>query len=129
MLRKLIQRLAPSRDSAFIAADRLIAEGRKAEERGDLREACGRYREAVALAPGHPATHLNLGAGLEVAGGADGGVEYYTSVRPRADGSPHTRSSRSTRRARPRTTPSAVFPSCVLRPREPSPISGQRSSG
>ena len=80
MLRKLIQRLAPSRDSAFIAADRLIAEGRKAEERGDLREACGRYREAVALAPGHPATHLNLGAGLEVAGDADGALKSYETL-------------------------------------------------
>jgi len=51
-------------------ADRLIAEGNSAEDRGNLQEACAKYREAVAAAPAYARAHLNLGIGLEASGQA-----------------------------------------------------------
>lgn len=51
-------------------ADALIAEGNKAEDSGSIREACERYREAVAAAPAYARAHLNLGIGLEASGQA-----------------------------------------------------------
>jgi protein O-GlcNAc transferase len=87
MLRNLLKRLVPlasarvrSEDPAVEKADRLIAQGRRAEDAGSLSEACDRYREAVALAPQHAAAHLNLGVGLEVAGDADGALKCYEAV-------------------------------------------------
>ncbi|MGH9577507.1 MAG: tetratricopeptide repeat protein, partial [Terriglobales bacterium] len=62
------------------AADRLISQGREAEDAGNLSEACDRYREAVALAPRYPAAHLNLGVGLEAAGDADAALKCYEAV-------------------------------------------------
>ena len=62
------------------AADRLIAEGNRAEREGRLGEACERYREAVQTAPGYAAAHLNLGVGLEAAGDDKGAVRSYEAA-------------------------------------------------
>jgi len=59
------------------AADRLIAEGNRAENDGRLREACALYRKAVDAAPGYAKAHLNLGIGLEAVGDADGAFRSY----------------------------------------------------
>lgn len=87
MLSKLLKRLVPINalparpaDPAIQAADRLIAEGRKAEDGGSVQEACERFREAVAIAPQYPAAHLNLGVGLEAAGDTDGALVCYEAV-------------------------------------------------
>lgn len=88
MLRKLLSRLAStgrtpetaSSRVAIEAADRLIAEGSRAEHAGDFATACARYREAVTLAPRYPAAHLNLGVGLEAAGDTDGAFKCYEAV-------------------------------------------------
>jgi protein O-GlcNAc transferase len=83
MLRGLFRRLAGSdrgRASELEAAERLIAEARKAEGEGRLQEACVLYREAVAAAPRYAAAHLNLGVGLEAAGDRDGAAESYRTV-------------------------------------------------
>jgi len=87
MLRKLLKRLIPfdsgparAEGPAIAAADRLIAEGREAENRGRVQEACERYRKAVALAPQYPAAHLNLGVGLEAGGDTDGALKCYEAV-------------------------------------------------
>lgn len=71
---------ARAEGSPIEAADRLIAEGREAENGGRVQEACDRYREAVALAPQHAAGHLNLGVGLEAAGDSDGALKCYEAV-------------------------------------------------
>ena len=57
------------------AADRLIAAGNRAEDEGRLAEACARYREAVAAAPGYAKSHLNLGIGLEALGRREDALE------------------------------------------------------
>lgn len=90
MLRKLLSRSAffgrvPTLDAGAVSsaegeADRLIAEGDRAEAAGDLHEACKRYRGAVRAAPGYAKAHLNLGVGLEAIGDADGAVESYEVV-------------------------------------------------
>jgi protein O-GlcNAc transferase len=92
VLRKLLSRLGSTGaapDNAGQAADRLIAEGRIAEDAGKLQEACERYRAAVALAPHYPAAHLNLGVGLEAAGDADGAVQSYETVLALDPGNAH----------------------------------------
>jgi len=61
-------------------ADRLIAEGNRAEEAGRAEEACGRYREAVRAAPGYARAHLNLGIGLEAAGAAEAAISSYEAA-------------------------------------------------
>jgi predicted O-linked N-acetylglucosamine transferase (SPINDLY family) len=61
-------------------ADTLIAEGNRAEDSGGLREACERYREAVAAAPGYARAHLNLGIGLEASGDADGAIKSFEAA-------------------------------------------------
>jgi predicted O-linked N-acetylglucosamine transferase (SPINDLY family) len=58
-------------------ANALIAEGNRAEDSGGLREACERYREAVAAAPGYARAHLNLGIGLEASGDAEGAIKSF----------------------------------------------------
>jgi protein O-GlcNAc transferase len=63
-----------------VAADDLIAQGRRAEEAGRVEEAHERYRAAVARAPRYPAAHLNLGVGQETAGDANGAAESYRTV-------------------------------------------------
>src|SRR6185503_7445274 len=88
MLRDLLRRLLPLdpaharpvRAAEIVAADRLIAEARSAEDARDLGQACQRYREAVALAPRYPAAHLNLGVGLEAAGDDDSALRSYETV-------------------------------------------------
>jgi predicted O-linked N-acetylglucosamine transferase (SPINDLY family) len=62
------------------AADRLIAEGNRAEEAGRLEEACERYREAVRAAPDYARAHLNLGIGLEAAGAAEAATASYEAA-------------------------------------------------
>lgn len=54
--------------AASDAAERLIGEGNRAEDAGDVARACELYRRAVAAAPQLPKAHLNLGIGLEAAG-------------------------------------------------------------
>lgn len=87
MLKALLQRLIPpaagrfeSTDAAAREADRLISEGRREEDAGNVREACKRYGDAVSLAPHYPAAHLNLGVGLEAAGDTDGALRCYEAV-------------------------------------------------
>ena len=58
-------------------ADRLIEEGNTAERAGDLRRACGLYRQAVAQAPEYPKAHVNLGIGLEALGDLDGAIASH----------------------------------------------------
>ena len=52
-------------DSDSVAADRLIAEGNRAESSGKLREAYALYRQAVSSAPHYAKAHLNLAIALE----------------------------------------------------------------
>lgn len=86
MLRNLFRRLAPfgaarATDlAAAEAAERLISQGREAEDAGNLQEACERYREAVTLAPRYAPARLNLGVGLESAGDAEGALKCYDAV-------------------------------------------------
>ena len=90
MLRKLLNRLlssgrapvarAPSPAPREDAADRLIAEGNRAEGAGRVQEACERYREAVRAAPGYAKAHLNLGIGLEAAGATEPAARSYEAA-------------------------------------------------
>jgi len=83
-VRKLLDRLAVfgrkavsairSKSSARDTAEHLIAQGNRAEKQGRLHEACDRYREAAAAAPGYSKAHLNLGIGLEAIGDTDGAI-------------------------------------------------------
>jgi predicted O-linked N-acetylglucosamine transferase (SPINDLY family) len=66
--------------SAREAADRLIADGNRAEKEGRLREACELYRSAVKAAPGYAKAHLNLGIGLEAAGDAEGALQSHEAA-------------------------------------------------
>jgi protein O-GlcNAc transferase len=61
-------------------ADALIAEGNKAENSGNFREACEQYRKAVAAAPGYARAQLNLGIGLEAVGDAEGAIRAYRAA-------------------------------------------------
>src|SRR5258708_19321480 len=63
-------------------ADALIAEGNNAESSGKLGEACERYRNAVAAAPGYATAHLNLGIGLEALGDVDAAIRSYEAALP-----------------------------------------------
>jgi predicted O-linked N-acetylglucosamine transferase (SPINDLY family) len=53
-------------------ADRLIAEGNRAEDCGRLEEARTNYRRATAAAPGYARAHVNLGIVLEALGDLKG---------------------------------------------------------
>ena len=59
------------------AADRLIAEGNRAEDAGELLQACELYRRAAALASRYPKAHINLGIGLEALGDMAGAIGSY----------------------------------------------------
>jgi predicted O-linked N-acetylglucosamine transferase (SPINDLY family) len=59
------------------AADRLIAEGNRAEDGGDPAKACALYRRATELAPGYARAHINLGIGLEAIGDATAAITAY----------------------------------------------------
>lgn len=90
MVRKLLNRLlsmgrapaprGPSQAPREEAADRLIAEGNRAEGAGRVQEACERYREAVQAAPGYAKAHLNLGIGLEAAGATEAAIHSYEAA-------------------------------------------------
>ena len=58
-------------------ADRLIADGNRAERAGNPHEACERYRSAVAVAPDYAKSYLNLAIGLEALGNADEAMRSY----------------------------------------------------
>ena len=58
-------------------ADRLIDEGNRLEQAGELRQACELYRQAVALAPEYAKAHVNLGIGLEALGDLDGAIASH----------------------------------------------------
>ena len=59
------------------AADRVIAEGNRAEDAGELLQACELYRRAAALASRYPKAHINLGIGLEAMGDMAGAIGSY----------------------------------------------------
>lgn len=63
--------------AATDAADRLIAEGNRAEDGGELLQACELYRRAVALAPRYAKAHINLGIALEAMGDSAGAIGSY----------------------------------------------------
>jgi predicted O-linked N-acetylglucosamine transferase (SPINDLY family) len=63
--------------AATEAADRLIAEGNSAEDRGELLRACELYRQAVARAPRYAKAHVNLGIGLEALGDIDAAISCH----------------------------------------------------
>ena len=77
LISRAYPRLASSASEGQDRADRLIAEGNRAESEGDFAGACERYREAVQAAPGYAKAHLNLGIGLEAAGNADEAFRAY----------------------------------------------------
>lgn len=62
------------------SADRLIAEGNRAEDAGRLDEARRLYEEALAAAPGYARAHLNLGVALEALRDAEGARRCYESA-------------------------------------------------
>src|SRR6266702_1563047 len=61
-------------------ADRLIAEGHRADSRGDAREACEHYSKAADCAPRYPAAHFNLGMGLAALGDIDGAIGSFRAA-------------------------------------------------
>ena len=58
-------------------AERLIAEGNRAEDQGELLRACELYRQALALAPRYAKAHINLGVALEAMGDGAGAMRAY----------------------------------------------------
>ncbi|MGH8660603.1 MAG: tetratricopeptide repeat protein [Burkholderiales bacterium] len=62
------------------AAERLIAQGNRAETEGRVGEACELYRRAVAAAPGYGKAHLNLGIALQALGKEDAAVAAYEAA-------------------------------------------------
>jgi len=71
------------------AAERLIAEGNRAEDAGKLQEACALYREAVRLAPQSARAHLNLGIALQALGDEAGAVAGYEKALALDPGNPY----------------------------------------
>lgn len=78
--RKAVSAQSQSTGAAAEAADRLIALGVQAEKAGDPQQACTRYREAVAIAPGYAVAQLNLGIGLEAIGDRAGAIQAYETA-------------------------------------------------
>lgn len=66
--------------SSNVTADELVEAGNAREDAGDAAGAVGCYREAVAIAPGHPKTHLNLGNGLAMLGRVQEAEAAYREV-------------------------------------------------
>jgi len=66
--------------SARSAADRLIEEGNRAENAGQVREACALYRRAVTTAPDYARAHLNLAIALEATGDAQAALTSYQAA-------------------------------------------------
>src|SRR5258708_254956 len=79
-LRGGLAQRAAAEASARQSADRMIAEGVRAESSGNAREACEQYRGAVRAAPGYAKAHLNLGIGLQAVGDAAGALESYEAA-------------------------------------------------
>jgi predicted O-linked N-acetylglucosamine transferase (SPINDLY family) len=71
------------------AADRLIAEGNRAESAGNLARARDLYGAAVAAAPRYARAHLNLGIALEAEGRLDGAAESYEAALVLEPGEPY----------------------------------------
>ncbi len=61
-------------------AERLIREGRQAEDEGRWLDACELYRKAASEAPGFAKAHLNLGAALEALGDPNGAITAYEAA-------------------------------------------------
>ena len=61
-------------------ADALIEAGNRAEDAGQLKEACSRYRAAVLAAPRYARAHLNLGIVLEAMADVDGARGSYEAA-------------------------------------------------
>jgi len=70
----------PVAGAARQSADRMIAEGVRAESSGNPREACEQYRGAVRADPGYAKAHLNLGIGLQAIGDAEGALRSYEAA-------------------------------------------------
>ena len=70
----------PPSPEALHRADALVTEGNALEDAGELGQAEARYREAVATAPGHARTHLNLGIVLAARDDSDGAAAAYERV-------------------------------------------------
>ena len=84
-MRRLLNRLLPTGRASLAgsgkdAADRLIAEGNRAETEGRFHEACELYRQAAVAAPRYAKAHLNLGIGLEAAGDPDAATRAYEAA-------------------------------------------------
>jgi predicted O-linked N-acetylglucosamine transferase (SPINDLY family) len=73
----LSKRAKSARPAATDAADRLVSEGNRAEDAGNLLHACELYRRAVALAPRYAKPHINLGIALEAMGDGAGAIACY----------------------------------------------------
>ena len=63
--------------AATDSAERLIGEGHRAEDKGELARACELYRQAAAVAPGYAKAHINLGIALEATGDSAGAISSY----------------------------------------------------
>jgi predicted O-linked N-acetylglucosamine transferase (SPINDLY family) len=61
-------------------ADRLIAEGNRAEDNGRVEEARDLYRRAVAAAPDYARAHVNLGIALEALGDVDAAAASHQAA-------------------------------------------------
>jgi predicted O-linked N-acetylglucosamine transferase (SPINDLY family) len=83
MLRRLLSRLSRR------AAERLVAEGTRAEAEGRFTDACERYQQALKILPGHAPAYLNLGIALEGAGDARSAREAYLSTLEVDPGNPY----------------------------------------
>ena len=74
MLQKLLRRLSRH------AAERMVAEGQRAEAAGRLQEACERYQAALKFVPDHVPAYLSLGVALEASGNAGAAREAYRAA-------------------------------------------------
>jgi len=83
MLRRFLSRLSRR------AAERLVAEGVRAEAEGRFAEACERYQQALKILPGHGPAYLNLGIALEGAGDARSAREAYLATLEVDPGNPY----------------------------------------
>jgi len=83
MLRRLLSRLSRR------AAERLVAEGNRAEAAGRFAEACERYQQALKILPGHVPAYLSLGIALEGSGDARSAREAYLATLELDPGNPY----------------------------------------
>src|SRR5258706_109152 len=83
MLRRLLSRLSRR------AAERLVAEGNRAEAEGRFSDACERYQAALKILPGHAPAYLSLGIALEGAGDARAAREAYLATLEVDPGNPY----------------------------------------